>query len=55
MQKEQRRTAVFAFVFISLAFWLNVCGGVVHFNTDVVFFFSSLVNKLEENDRVQLA
>lgn len=36
MQREQRGKAVFAFVFISLVFWLNVCGGVVHFNTDVV-------------------
>lgn len=57
MQKEQRHSAVFAFVFISLAFWSNVCGGVVHFNTDVgfFFFFSPLVNKPEESDRIQLA
>lgn len=55
MQKEQRHSAVFAFVFISLAFWSNVCGGVVHFNTDVGFFFSPLVNKPEESDRIQLA
>lgn len=42
MQEEQRHTAMFVFDFISLAFWLNVCGGVAHFNTDVVFFFFSL-------------
>lgn len=39
--KMNQGTQLFAFVFlfISLAFWLNVCGGVVHFNTDVRRFF----------------
>lgn len=56
MQEEQRHTAMFVFDFISLAFWLNVCGGVAHFNTDVVFFFFlPLENKPEESDRIQLA
>lgn len=55
MQNEPRHPVV-AFVFISLAFWLNVSGGVVHFNTDVcLFFFFPLVNKPKKSDRIQLA